>query len=480
MMSGSADATGAGRMSGVAQVSGSDRKHRQVYGPATTRIFRTMVLAFGPAAVVFGALAAPTVIERFGLITPLWSVPTLIVTLAVPAAASVAAPWASVRSLRFMMGATAVGYALAMLTYQLALGGASIPDAGSPWILGLTAIGTTAAAIAWRPRYAWPYVALVSVLTAVDRVLAADVGIAATAGEDALYTLMFCSVFSGLALISVRAGRTLDAAAAASRAEAGRVAAARARAQETARIDGLVHDSVLATLLVAARREDAVGIDARADAGADAAAGVAGGPGGPAAVAARRALAQLDALRATDSAADESQEPMDAHEFVWHMQSITTDLDPDTQFDYDPIPATQVPADVSQALGEAMGEALRNSIRHAEGTAAHGAAADGTAALARPPESQVTRAVHVSVRASAHDAAAIDVTILDDGIGFDPSAVDGARLGIEVSIRGRMSSISGGHAMVVSRVGDGTRVVLQWRHQALSQQAVSQQAVSRK
>jgi signal transduction histidine kinase len=460
-------------MSGRAQASESDRRHGQGYGAATTRIFRTMVLAFGPAAIVFGALAAPTIIERFWLITPLWSVPTLTVTLAVPAAASVAAPWASVRSLRFMMGATAVGYALAMLTFQLALRGGSIPDAGSPWILGLTAIGTTAAAIAWRPRYVWPYVALVSVLTAVDRVLAADLGIAATAGEDALYTLMFCSVFAALALISVRAGRTLDAAAAVSRAEAGRVAATRARAQEAARIDGLVHDSVLATLLVAARGEDAAS---------------------QAGTAARRALAQLDALRATDSAADQSQQPMDAHEFVWHLQSITTDLDPDTQFDYDPIPQAQIPADVSQALGEAMGEALRNSIRHAggaginstgtggagindagiDGTGTGGAGTGSigtgsTAAFTRAgdPTAQVTRAVHVSVRAAATGTAAIDVTILDDGIGFDPSAVDGARLGIEVSIRGRMSGIPGGHAMVVSRVGDGTRVVLRWRQQAV-------------
>lgn len=427
-------------MSGAADASGA-----VIYGPATTRIFRTMVLAFGPAAVVFGALAAPTIVERFGLTTPLWSVPTLIVTLAVPAAASVAAPWASVRTLRFLMGVTAVGYALAMFTLQPALGGGSIPHSASPWILGLTAIGTTSAAIAWRPRLAWPYVALISVLTAVDRVLAADIGMVATAGEDALYTLMFCSVFAGLALISVRAGRTLDAAAATSRAEAGRVAATRARAQETARIDGLVHDSVLATLLVAARDDDAAGASATA---------------------ARRALAQLDALRATDAEADVLPEPLDAHEFVWHMQSITTDLDPDTRFDYDPIPEIQVPSDVSQALGEAMGEALRNSIRHADGAGADNAAA------------QVTRAVHVSVRAAAIDAAAIDVTILDDGVGFDPATVDGARLGIEVSIRGRMSSIRGGYATVVSRVGDGTRIVLAWR-QAPSQHAPRQQTPRR-
>lgn len=428
-------------------MSGAADASARVYGPATTRIFRTMVVAFGPAAVVFGALAAPTIIERFNLTTPLWSIPTLIVTLAVPAAASVVAPWASVHTLRFLMGVTAVGYALAMFTLKPALVGVGIPHSASPWILGLTAIGTTSAAIAWRPSIAWPYVALISVLTGVDRVLAAETRMVGTAGEDSLYTVMFCSVFAGLALISVRAGRTVDAAAAASRADARRVAATRARAQETARIDGLVHDSVLATLLVAARGDDA---------------------GGAAATSARRALAQLDALRETDAVTDAVHEPIDAHELVWHLQSVTTALDPDTRFDYDPIPPIRVPADVSQALGEALGEALRNSIRHAGG---------GSDAFGRAPRAQVTRAVHVSVRAVVVGAVAIDVTVLDDGVGFDTSAVGGARLGIEVSIRGRMSSVPGGRAAVVSRVGDGTRVVLQWRRQALGQQAERQPAL---
>jgi two-component sensor histidine kinase len=206
-----------------------------------------------------------------------------------------------------------------------------------------------------------------------------------------------------------------------------------------------VHDSVLATLLVAARGEDV---------------------GGAAAASARRALAQLDALRETDAAAGASHGPIDAHEFVWHLQSITTVLDPDTRFDYDPIPGIQVPADVSQALGEAMGEALRNSIRHADGD---------DHAFGPAPRAQVTRAVHVSVRAAEVGAVAIEVTVLDDGVGFDPANVDGARLGIEVSIRGRMSSVPGGRAAVVSRVGDGTRVVLQWRQQTLRQQTERQQ-----
>jgi signal transduction histidine kinase len=205
-----------------------------------------------------------------------------------------------------------------------------------------------------------------------------------------------------------------------------------------------VHDSVLATLLVAARGDDA---------------------GGAAATSARRALAQLDALRETDAVTDAVHEPIDAHELVWHLQSVTTALDPDTRFDYDPIPPLRVPADVSQALGEALGEALRNSIRHAGG---------GSDAFGHAPQAQVTRAVHVSVRAVVVGAVAIEVTVLDDGVGFDTSAVGGARLGIEVSIRGRMSSVPGGRAAVVSRVGDGTRVVLQWRRQALRQQAERQ------
>ena len=55
----------------------------------------------------------------------------------------------------------------------------------------------------------------------------------------------------------------------------------------------------------------------------------------------------------------------------------------------------------------------------------------------------------------------VRIVIVDDGTGFDPDAVAPARLGIALSIRGRMQMIDG-VAEVNSSPDAGTEVVLSW------------------
>lgn len=380
------------------------------YGPATSRVIRVVILFFGPAAVVFGALAMPAILSQSLLLRAWWSWPALVLTLGVPVLAAALSFSARVSALRTFMAVTAIGYAVAMILLPSALAGSML--AGSPWILALTAIGTTASAIAWRPRFVWPYVVLVGLLTGVDRFVAAGDGLIPTAAEDALYGLMFCSVFAGLALISIRAGRVLDTTADVARREAASLAATRARAQETARFDGLVHDTVLATLLAAAR-----GPEADRAAASDQA---------------RLALVQLDAVR--NEAQPTAQ--LSGEELVWRLQSTTTSLDPGARFTFELEPSVVTTGWVAAALAEATAEALRNSVEHAGHVAA--------------------RAVHLRVHTDL-----LEVTIIDDGVGFDPQAVDQSRLGVSGSIVGRMSGI-GGRATIVSEIGQGTRVVLEW------------------
>jgi len=68
------------------------------------------------------------------------------------------------------------------------------------------------------------------------------------------------------------------------------------------------------------------------------------------------------------------------------------------------------------------------------------------------------RNVHVSLRVEGE---CVRVQVSDDGIGFDPAAVDPTRLGIREGVVRRMS-LAGGRAEVVSRPGRGTAVVLEW------------------
>ena len=99
-----------------------------------------------------------------------------------------------------------------------------------------------------------------------------------------------------------------------------------------------------------------------------------------------------------------------------------------------------VPASVVESLGEALGEALRNSMRHA--------APDG-------------RTVHRTASAVI-DRDGIRSVIGDDGVGFSLQRIPPERLGLRVSVIGRMTAVTGGNASVTSRPHEGTQVALVW------------------
>lgn len=116
--------------------------------------------------------------------------------------------------------------------------------------------------------------------------------------------------------------------------------------------------------------------------------------------------------------------------------ALVRSLDPDCHVRSAVEPGT-VPAAVVDAVRGAAAEALRNSVRHAGPDA--------------------TRRVELRV-----DADGLRLTLRDDGRGFDPDAVDPARLGVRSSVLARMRSLEGGRAEVTSAPGAGTEVVLEW------------------
>ena len=125
-------------------------------------------------------------------------------------------------------------------------------------------------------------------------------------------------------------------------------------------------------------------------------------------------------------------------ELAWHLQALTTELDARIRFDYTADEDVRLPADMAAAIAEAMSEAVRNSIRHGG-----------------PPD-RVARQVSADLGRDV-----VRVIVLDDGVGFDPAAVESTRLGIRQGIEHRMALV-GGRARVLSRPGRGTTVVLDW------------------
>lgn len=371
-----------------------------------------MAVALGVGALAYTALSVEKIVSQSPAFGPLWSWGAAAAIFGPLLFAAALSPRLSARPIRMLAGVSAVSQLLTLATLVPALPDGVLDNRyGSPWPLGVVVIGSAAAAVAWRPAITWPYVAAVIALLGLDRYLASAGTMPDIATQDALHACLFTAVFTSLALAIRRAGRQLDETSDRAVADTRLLATADARVRERSLVEALVHDNVLVALLASSRRHD------------------------DAARSARAALERLDELEHRD--ADLEHEPLDPQSWVWRMQAATTQIDPAARFSHEESPdATPVPADVGSAIVEASAEALRNSVIHA---------------------GPASRAVHVRLTSKR-----VEVTVLDDGRGFDVAAVGEARLGIAISIRDRMQTLPGGRAVIVSRPGLGTRVAIGW------------------
>jgi len=381
---------------------------------ASTPIVRAMAGGVGVGGLVFAALAAHDFVAQYPTMRPVWSLSLAVAYLAAAVALVVAGRFGDVRTLRIYAGVLAGVYLLGLLTFVLAVPRQAIggPDA-VPWVITLMVIGTSAAAVSLPTMAAWLYLALCGILIAVDRINYCGSGAALGAVEGTLFQLFFCGIFVGLAIASRRLGRLLDEAGRAAETETRRNAAKNARTRERRRIDALMHDNVLSVLLASAIGNGELVVADQAS----------------------RALRQIERY-----GVDGEPEPVTATQLVWELQAITTDLAPLAEFRYELQGDRLPPAEITAALTEATAEALRNSVLHAD-----------------PDDRAANRAVHVHL-----DDGGIAVLVLDDGIGFDKRAVPATRLGVSVSIIGRMRGLPGGYAAIESEPDRGTTVRIGW------------------
>lgn len=230
-----------------------------------------------------------------------------------------------------------------------------------------------------------------------------------------LEAVLLCTLSVGPAVLvsgAWRAAGRLDALA--DEAAAASAAASRAAAALDARreLDAVVHDTVLAALHTAVRDPRAPELRQLAD-------------------------GALQTFRSGPARGE--AEGVDAHEVGRRLQTSLAAVAAHADLDVRDGPA--VPGHVARALVDAALEAARNSRRHGGGA---GSAPDITVVVAPTP-----------------GGSGLQVTVSDDGVGFDPSLVPPQRMGLAVSVRERMQRV-GGSADVVTATGSGTRVRLAW------------------
>lgn len=251
-------------------------------------------------------------------------------------------------------------------------------------------------------------------LYALIRVM--DVGGDGTVPVAVLEGVLLCTLALGPAVLVTGASRAagrLDAMA--DEAAAASAAASRATAALDTRkeLDAVVHDTVLAALHTAVRDPHAPELR-------------------------HLAARALQTFRSPPTRVD--GDPVATTEVGQRLQTSLAAVAPHADLDVRDGPA--VPDVVARALTDAALEAARNARRHGGGA---GAVPDITVAVGPTAEGD-----------------GLQVTVADDGVGFDPSLVAPHRMGLAVSVRERMQRV-GGTADVVTASGSGTTVRLTWR-----------------
>jgi signal transduction histidine kinase len=234
--------------------------------------------------------------------------------------------------------------------------------------------------------------------------------------QDTLLTFLFAALLGSLIFITRYEASKVDEAASLAFDAATQQARVEAEVREKSRLDALVHDKVLTTLILAAKADSPQEEKAVADL-------------------AVKAITQLNQSPSRDSVGE-----VTGTNFIEALEKIAKSQAPEISLSRN----ASEPITISELVANALNEATLQAILNAQQHAGRGAAIE----------------LHSKVGRNS-----IKVVIKDSGRGFRMSRVPKNRLGVRVSIIERMESV-GGRAFVDSRPGSGTSIILEWSQSA--------------
>ena len=314
-------------------------------------------------------------------------------------------------------GALTLSTAFALATWGLQLDGGELAPGMQPWIwwsVGIAAISSVGAFNVY-----WSAAFLVGFPTAWFFLQISDIGVTVdplVALQDASFAFLASSVLAGFAFVMRYEAARVDEANQKAVEAAIQLARADAIHRERDRVDALVHDSVLTTLLVSSNaKDDAAHREAEALAGA----------------AINKLTNAQVATKANEKISVNSL--FSALEVAIHRESGSAKVEVEGTTD------TLVPNEVAAAVTESALQAFANSIHHAGKEAK----------------------IEIFLKGSSNG---LKIVVKDNGRGFRPSRVPKNRLGLKLSIIGRVQAV-GGKVFVDSKIGIGTNVIIEWSAQ---------------
>jgi hypothetical protein len=375
-------------------------------------ILSRAVAGFG---IVFGAQSIPAVMAQYDFADPVWAaivIPLLYATLVFSLACAVAG--------RFVVGAARVVafvYVGALITWPLCVADVERVQAGDHWLYLLTTVATAAAAIGFRTRAATIYLVVVPLMYGAIRALPqGGTGPVELGFVNAVYAIILGAAVLVIVTMLRVAASNVDSAQQTALSRYSRAVRQHATEVERVQVDAIVHDSVLTTLLTAAR---ATKPDEQRLAGRMAA----------------------DAIRHLEDAAlvtPDDGSTIRFRQLADRIGDAARGMPVSFSLRLRGIDARIVPAATAETLFSAAMQAMVNSAQHGGG-----------------PE--VKRWLHID----GTRRGVIEIVVGDAGQGFELDAVPDGRLGVRRSILERTAS-GGGEAVVASEPGRGTVVTLRW------------------
>ncbi|MCZ0914465.1 ATP-binding protein [Gordonia amicalis] len=365
----------------------------------------------GSGLLAFCAVMVPVAIVRADL-TASWWTPVSLALVAVPAVLLVSSTFLAVpRALLGLVCACALGYLVATLLWFPAwLGEPDETARWAVWLFQFPSVSSFGLVVMLRTGLAVTNLVVATFAVHVANQVARYGDVRPAELLSVPLSAALAGVFLAVASSAVRNVRALDERHPAVLAMTARAAATAAQEAERSRFDALIHDHVIATLL--AVRE--------------------GPPEPRLAAQAASALAELDRSTVPPS-------EFAAVTFASRTEDAVVEMSDRASCSHViSSPASTYPARVVEDMVDSVAEATRNWSRHG-----------GTGS-------------RCEVIAEFGDGFA-RVTVVDDGVGFDPALVDPRRFGIAVGIRARMAGLPGGRAEIESAPGEGAVVTVEWR-----------------
>jgi len=360
--------------------------------------------------IVFFLQSLPTLLGEKGAAYPLWSIGAAVAVvggLLFAVAAAVARRFVRVANVTF-----AGAFLVVLVTWPFAV---VRPSSESPWLYYLITIATAMAAIGLSVRWAAGYLVLVPLVYAVIRLTPAGGGLSPLkASLDSIYAIILGGAILVITTMLRAAATSVDQAQATALEGYAHAVRAHAMEAERVRVDAIVHDSVLTTLLYAARADTP---EAQR-------------------LAATMASNAIGHLRDAALVSPDDGSTVRVSTLAQSIREAVEQLEGGFEITASRLGTRSIPTAVAEAVQSASLQAAVNSVNHA------GAGATRT------------------VRITASEGG-VQVIVADNGRGFDPAQVPSGRLGVRVSIIELVTNL-GGDARVESAPGKGTTVVIRW------------------